>query len=119
MSVEISDTFTGNLPAPRTTRAAAERAEQLRLRVAADALIEAWDWACGRYWTRRAEQLEWAMSRSGDLLGNDVTGADVARRDRELAEMAAACRARATGADGWARQALADTVQDLGRGAAA
>ena len=59
-------------------------------RVVQDALAD----ATSLYWERRAAMFEWARPRPGDYTGQ-ATPADIARRDRELAEAAAACRARA------------------------
>jgi hypothetical protein len=45
-------------------------------------------------WTRRAELLEFALSREGDFRGQ-ATDEQIAERDRRLAAQVAACRHRA------------------------
>lgn len=93
--------------------------EQARALVAADALTDAWLAGSATFWERRAQQLEAARPRRGDYPGRNETAADAAARHQRLTEAAAACRARATGADGWAAQAFADTFDSIARGAAA
>jgi hypothetical protein len=46
-------------------------------------------------WTRRAELLEFALSREGDFRGQ-ATAEQIAERDRRLAGEARACHAKAT-----------------------
>lgn len=64
--------------------------EHFRRRVIQDALA---DGEAG-YWLRRAATFEWARPRPGDYQGQ-ATDEEYAALDRELAETAEACRARA------------------------
>jgi hypothetical protein len=64
--------------------------EPIRRRVVQDALNDAL--ACT--WTRRAELLEFAMSRPEDYHGQ-ATAEQIAERDRHLAAQASACRHKA------------------------
>lgn len=65
--------------------------DHFRARVIQDALSE----ATAHYWLRRAAALEGARPRSGDFHGH-ATHDDLARRDRENAAAAEACRRHAT-----------------------
>jgi hypothetical protein len=59
------------------------------------AVQEAWSSALACTWSRRAELLEWARPRESDWKGGS-SPAEIAERDRRLADQAAACRAKAT-----------------------
>ncbi len=64
---------------------------QFRDRVLQDALTE----ATAAYWGRRAEAFQDARPRPGDFTGK-ATDADLAAADRRCADVARACRAKAT-----------------------
>lgn len=91
--------------------------DELIALAAADALKEAWLGAASTYWEDRARQLEAARPRPGDFTGQ-ATPEGLAERWRRLTGAAAACRARASGADGWAGHVLADASQSLEKDAA-
>jgi hypothetical protein len=88
------------------------RADRLIDLVSADAVVDAWLHGTREYWLRRAEQLEAARPRRGDYTGQ-ATAEDLAACWGRLTAKAQACRARATGADGWARQTVAETAEAL------
>lgn len=91
--------------------------DELITLAAADALKEAWLGAASIYWEDRARQLEAARPRPGDFTGQ-ATPEDLAERWRRLTGAAAACRARASGVDGWAGRVLAETALALQEDAA-
>jgi hypothetical protein len=88
--------------------------DELRLRVAADALADAWMVGSRIYWERRARQLEAARPRPGDYAGR-ANRKDLTDRHLRLTAAAAACRRRATGLDDLVRVQLVETLEDLGR----
>lgn len=92
----------------------AERATAVQARVIADAWLE----GSRIYWERRAATLEAARPRRGDFNGR-ATPAEIVERYQRLTAAAAACRARATGADGVALVDLVDTMTAVAAGAAA
>ena len=69
----------------------AEHVSTFGRRVLQDALAE----ATSSYWLNRAQTLDAARSRPGDYVGA-ASPEDLRRRDDELAQVAAACRARAS-----------------------
>jgi len=64
--------------------------ERIRIRAVQEAVGN----AAAFTWTRRAELLEFALSREGDFRGQ-ATDEQIAERDRRLAAQVAACRHRA------------------------
>lgn len=67
-----------------------EEADRFAVELLADCLRE----AEGKFWLRRAAELERARPMPGDYLG-EATRADLSRRWRELTAAAEACRRRA------------------------
>jgi len=76
--------------------------DQFRERVVQEAIAE----ALPAFWHRRAELFEWAMSKPGDRLGDDMTPELQQRRDELLQLLADECHTRASvreklGEDWW------------------
>lgn len=86
---------------------------QVRARVLHDAWAQAW----AATWERRATAFEDARPRRGDYTGR-ATPQQLRERWQTNTARAAACRARATGADGLVDRVLGDTLDDLTEGAA-
>jgi hypothetical protein len=78
-------------------------------------LHDAWLDGSRAFWLRRAEAFEAALPRPGDFTGR-ATDEEREERAARIRAAAAACRARATGADGYAIGTLLDTLTDESRG---
>lgn len=78
-------------------------------------LQDAWVEGNRLFWLRRAEAFGTALPRPGDFPGR-ATEAEREERAARVRAAAAACRARATGADGYAIGSLLATLTDESRG---